>query len=842
VYISAQASLTNSQVSIIASKWLHSDTSAIVSLKPLNQNAVCVQFDSGWVIVCSEESAKPIIAYSYSGKYKLPSNEIARRLLNAIYENAPYEKSRGTNSSKAILSEYFLRTKKRGVEQLLNTEWGQEAPFNVYNPLDGEGRSTVNGCGPTALAQLMAYWKYPSKGYGSNSYSPSDPDLGILTIDYEKQTYNWENMSNDDISKIMHHAGVALEVDYRYDATPTNIALIPVAIVKYFNYSPKVKHLLKKNYGDTAWINIIRNELEYGRPVYYAGGAHGWIIDGYDDNNMFHMNFGWFGRGNGYYDMTSLINIRDNNLSDYNNMIVNIMPPNDTVRKKDVEVLIDHIYANSESSIHIESDDLVHFPVNFKNTGNKIDSTSLKYAIYINDELVESNHVEGVFTDYSKQVGIPRALMKYEPGTYEIKVVVDPENTIDELDETNNEFIKTFEVFESSSDPYLPDAVVDITHFVANGTVINSLEFSTVDNVSVIVALTNVGNEISMNTLDFNIYVDDEKIEYAYGSSCLKFHPGKTISQHIDLGGSYALGEHSVRILLDPDNNIEELDETNNEFFFSFSVTKEFALLPDPTIELTSFSVNKQDVNIVYAGDNIYAMLAFHNTGFATSSDDVEYSIKIDGGTTRMLSISSVLTSFKTYKVAYPLGDKLATGSHILYVELDPNNKIAEFNEENNLFEFKLTVEEPILTQEINLNKGLNLISLYVNPSSRNVDDVFKNINVIRIKSTESFWHKGQLEYFNSLKYIETGRGYVVDVEENGLLTVTGTLATDSQILKTGWNLVGVNSESAVPVGEYTSLYGSIIIKDFDNFWNSETNEGNLKELIPGNAYFIKIK
>ena len=49
----------------------------------------------------------------------------------------------------------------------------------------------------------------------------------------------------------------------------------------------------------------IASDLDLGRPVYYAGssdlGGHAFVCDGYDDNGMFHFNFGWDGVADGYY-------------------------------------------------------------------------------------------------------------------------------------------------------------------------------------------------------------------------------------------------------------------------------------------------------------------------------------------------------------------------------------------------------------------------------------------------------------------------------------------------------------------------------------------------------------
>lgn len=38
------------------------------------------------------------------------------------------------------------------------------------------------------------------------------------------------------------------------------------------------------------------------------GGGHAWVVDGYDSNDLFHMNWGWGGTDNGWYDLSEIVN------------------------------------------------------------------------------------------------------------------------------------------------------------------------------------------------------------------------------------------------------------------------------------------------------------------------------------------------------------------------------------------------------------------------------------------------------------------------------------------------------------------------------------------------------
>ena len=66
----------------------------------------------------------------------------------------------------------------------------------------------------------------------------------------------------------------------------------------------------RSSFTAAKWIDTIEKELKAGRPVIYRGtgngGGHSFIADGYDNNNYLHINWGWGGANNGYYQIDSL--------------------------------------------------------------------------------------------------------------------------------------------------------------------------------------------------------------------------------------------------------------------------------------------------------------------------------------------------------------------------------------------------------------------------------------------------------------------------------------------------------------------------------------------------------
>jgi hypothetical protein len=85
------------------------------------------------------------------------------------------------------------------------------------------------------------------------------------------------------------------------------------AYVNYFGYDQSsIQYSLDTLVTDSMWLAIIENELNNGRVVQYRGAdqfngaAHIWVCDGYDASDFLHMNWGWGGQDNGFYQVGAL--------------------------------------------------------------------------------------------------------------------------------------------------------------------------------------------------------------------------------------------------------------------------------------------------------------------------------------------------------------------------------------------------------------------------------------------------------------------------------------------------------------------------------------------------------
>ena len=299
-----------------------------------------VNTNHGFVIVAADDAAHPIIGYSTKDMFVVPqpksnlANWLGKRKLEvevirtknlvadkqtAIEWNVNANSSNNRLSNSASIATY-------SVGALCQSTWNQNGGGNPgYNNLCPGG--SVTGCVATAMAQIMRYWSYPTKGTGSSSYCDCTANgftdqYGTLSANYGATTYNWSGMplasSNAAVAQLMYDCGVSVNMDYdpsgsgAWVITADDSICAQRSYVKYFGYDPyTIQGLIRTNYVDSVWTQMMINELINGRIVQYVGAStsgdgHTWLLDGVDTNGYFHMNWGWGGGSDGFYFINNL--------------------------------------------------------------------------------------------------------------------------------------------------------------------------------------------------------------------------------------------------------------------------------------------------------------------------------------------------------------------------------------------------------------------------------------------------------------------------------------------------------------------------------------------------------
>ena len=297
----------------------------------------------GFMIFSEQQGQVKLLAYGQQGgeEIELQDGALAawlqglKQQLKAQSSAAP-QKGESEIAPSAQFEAKSLATFP-AISPLSSTIWGQTGAYNDRTPPDGD--TVPTGCVATAMAQAMRYFEHPiepKKTVLSYTHQTTTADgkpfsFGVLSADLSQVRYNWQNMpdkvesANSPVADLMYHLGVGLHMKYRpgFSSNAYFDAIAPL-LRGTFGYETS-DQLFRSNYTLDAWQTKIRNELQQQRVLlmcgydYAAGAGHCWVVDGIDDKNFLHMNWGWDGRFNGYFSIEQPA-VRGYDFSGYNHI------------------------------------------------------------------------------------------------------------------------------------------------------------------------------------------------------------------------------------------------------------------------------------------------------------------------------------------------------------------------------------------------------------------------------------------------------------------------------------------------------------------------------------------
>lgn len=281
--------------------------------------------DKGFVVMAADDRVQPVLGYSLTGSFEpdaMPDN--VRAWLQGYNDEIQFVVESNAKAAPETKQQWQdLENGVRGtkatvvVEPLIQTFWDQGDPYNQLCPTVS-GTATYTGCVATAMAQVMKFWNWPIQGNGSKSYRWNNQ---TLSVNFGNTTYDWANMTNtyDEnstetqqtaVATLMYHCGVSVSMSYGTDGSGAYSTDVASAMTSYFRYnSSTISYKTKQSYS-SSWLNLLKTDLNAGRPVYYSGsgtgGGHAFVCDGYDSDNYFHFNWGWSGMYDGYFLVSNL--------------------------------------------------------------------------------------------------------------------------------------------------------------------------------------------------------------------------------------------------------------------------------------------------------------------------------------------------------------------------------------------------------------------------------------------------------------------------------------------------------------------------------------------------------
>lgn len=331
---------------------------------------------TGYVVLGPDTRLPPIIAHSDESVFQWdegPSNVLLNLLradlaarLEALYDRAiPTDYERDAEAEWSALRSGISPQASTKSSEIIGplieaTTWTQSSPWNDYVPVDPTtGSKSLAGCVATALAQLVNYWQYPeSIAFTRESdYATMTRHIGISAttasipwIEFPARSYY--NPSDEMMAKLSYAAGVSVQMDYASFGSGAYLidmayALAggPTPVQRYvqpavWGYeTAEIRTYVMQGWGSpfvqsqTEFYHALKRDLEEGAPVVLnvttssTSAGHALICDGYDRvTGRYHLNLGWGGQSDGWYDLPEDIP-SGYNVVEYG--ILNIRPPAD---------------------------------------------------------------------------------------------------------------------------------------------------------------------------------------------------------------------------------------------------------------------------------------------------------------------------------------------------------------------------------------------------------------------------------------------------------------------------------------------------------------------------------
>lgn len=297
--------------------------------------------EKGFVLVSGDDRIAPILGYSDNGHFEWDEMPPALRAWLETCHDHLSTTGDSDYGEPTLSPARVMEEPRNAIAPMLSTNWSQQEPYyNSCPEVSGEFCNT--GCAATAMAQLVYFHRASCtqtlladiKAYTCSTNWPgygkvSVPSVAKGTlIDFGHMLDNYmggeTEVERKAVADLMFYCAASLNTEFvppskgSSNAAPSNI---PSALKKYFGFSKACCFKERGAYSITQWEEMIYNEVKAGRPVIYVGrsenSSHSFIIDGYDGELLYHVNWGWSGLYNGYYNLSLLSAVEGSTTNGY---------------------------------------------------------------------------------------------------------------------------------------------------------------------------------------------------------------------------------------------------------------------------------------------------------------------------------------------------------------------------------------------------------------------------------------------------------------------------------------------------------------------------------------------
>ena len=297
--------------------------------------------EKGFVLVAGDDRLSPILGYSDKGHFDFDKMPPALCFWLEAFHDHLYRTGDGECGEPTHSPARVMEVPRNAIAPMVSSNWSQQEPYNISCP-EVSGELCNTGCTSTAMAQLVYYHRATCakklqsaiKAYTCTTDWPNYGKISVAgvaegtPIDFDHMLDNYmggeSEVEKKAVADFLFYCAASLTTEFKPSSKGASTASpsdMPSALKKYFGFSKACCFKERKAYTNTQWEEMIYNELKENRPVVYTGrsetSSHAFIIDGYDGDMLYHVNWGWNGLYNGYFNLSLLSAVEGSSTNGY---------------------------------------------------------------------------------------------------------------------------------------------------------------------------------------------------------------------------------------------------------------------------------------------------------------------------------------------------------------------------------------------------------------------------------------------------------------------------------------------------------------------------------------------
>lgn len=360
----------------------------------------------------------------------------------------------------------------------------------------------------------------------------------------------------------------------------------------------------------------------------------------------------------------------------------------------DNKIVLSTVTGTHTSDSQILSTENIYLDWSIINAGSYATTTTFYVDLYIDGVWKAAWNRAGLgassFTSQSDYL-----IGKLTPGSHTILIRIDNDGYIKEYNETDNEYSRTITVYNKNLLLYQRSGWDNkLVLSTVTGTNTSAPAFYNNQDIYVDWSVWNNGTVAVPETFHSKLYVDGVQKGNWFTAGLAANYTAYIADHNI---GKLAIGNHTIRIVIDADSEVDESNEADNSYSRTIYVGPSYNLTAfqpggwDNKIVLSTVTGTNTSASQIFDNQNIYVDWAAINNALNDITTTFYIRLYVDGVSKGAWTKSTLNHNTYTWAADFNIGP-LTAGSHTVRLVVDADGHIAESDETDNEYSRTFTV------------------------------------------------------------------------------------------------------------------------------------------------------